>query len=492
MSIVYHLPILITVAPLAVAVLLSILLNLNRRVVYPLSLLTMFFCFVSAIFVALGVLKGGAFVYYMSNWPPPWGIELLIDNITAFILLLITFVGFFVFIFSKPYVKKELEKEKAPFYYILTLLLLGSMTGFVISGDIFNMFIFFEILSLSSYSLVAIAGDKEALRAGFKYLVMGVISSLFVLLGLGFIYSVTGTLNVSQIASWVRSSSDLTVVYTGALFLIVAFVIEAALFPMHIWLPQAHGKAPAPVSAVLSGLVIGVGVVGIIKVIYYILPIVYSAEFIILFRVLATIGIVFGAIFALFESDLKVLLAQSSISQIGFAAIGVFLFSYLGLAGSMLQILNHALAKSALFFGAGAIIYRTGFRKLDEMRGIGKKMPITMGFFAISLASIAGIPMTCGFASKYYLCFAAIRQGLWGMVGAILLGSFLSILYCIRIINCIFFEEPESEAEVLEAPLEMLIPLGVLSLFSLLFGLFPKMAFVLIEPGVKELLVLLR
>ena len=354
------------------------------------------------------------------------------------------------------------------------------------------MFIFFEILSLSSYSLVAILGDREALRAGFRYLIMGIVSSLFILLGLGFIYSMTGTLSFTQIALRVKELTDLTVIHAGALLLIVAFIIEAAIFPLHVWLPKAHGRAPSPVSALLSGLVIGIGVLGIIKVIYYILPGVYPTNFIVFFRGLVSVGIILGAIFALFEKDLKVLLAQSSISQIGFAAIGVFFFSYSGLMGSILQLLNHAFAKSALFLGAGAIIYKTGFRRLDEMKGIGKKMPFTIGLFAIGLASIASIPMTCGFVSKYYLCLAAIRQGLWGSVGTILLGGFISLLYCLRIINCIFFEKPDSKMEAKEAPLKMLIPLGALAFLTIFFGVFPRAAFVLIEPGVKELLGFLR
>jgi len=492
MNFVSQLPVSIVIVPLTVAVLISALLFSNKKAAFTASFLAMLFCFISALLITITVSTKGSFAYNVSGWAPPWGIEIVVDYLSSFMILLINFVGLLAVIFSKAYVEKKLDSKKIPYYYVLVLLLLGSMTGFVLSGDIFNMFIFFEALSLSSYSLVAISGDREALRAGFKYLILGMISSLFVLLGLGFIYSVTGTLNFNQIALGVGKLSDFTVIYTGALLLITAFAIEAALFPLHVWLPQAHSKAPAPVSAILSGLVIGVGIFGIIKVVYYILPVVCSAGFVVIFRSLASIGIILGAIFALFEKDLKVILAQSSISQIGFAALGVFLFSYLGLTGSILQILNHALAKSALFFSAGAIIYGTGFKRLDEMRGIGKKMPITMGLFAINLASIASIPMTCGFVSKYFLCLGAIKQGLWGLVGIILLGSFLSILYCVRIINCIFFEEPKSETEVKEAPLGMLIPLGTLTILTVIFGIYPKIAFILIGPGVKEILSFLR
>ena len=492
MSFVLHLPVLMVAVPIAVAVLISVLLTFKRNIAFVLSVLTMIFCLISSLFLMVKVITEGSFVYYVSDWPPPWGIEIFIDRLSVYMLLLIAIVGLISIIYSELYIKKVLDHQKIPFYYMLVLFLIGSIVGFVISGDIFNMFIFFEILSLSSYSLVAISGDREALRAGFRYLVMGIVSSLFILLGLGFIYSVTGTLNFTQIALRVKELSDLTVIQTGALLLIVAFIIEAAIFPLHVWLPKAHGKAPAPVSALLSGLVIGIGVFGMIKVVYYILPGVYPVSFVVFFRGLISVGIILGAIFALFENDLKILLAQSSISQIGFAAIGVFFFSYSGLMGSMLQLLNHAFAKSALFLGAGAVIYKTGFRNLDEMKGIGKRMPITMGFFAIGLASIASIPMTCGFVSKYYLCLAAIKQGLWGSVGAILLGGFLSLLYCLRIISCIFFEKPGSKVEVKEAPLKMLLPLGVLAFLTIFFGVFPRAAFVLIEPGVKEILGFLR
>lgn len=486
-----HLPILMTVVPIAFAAVISVLWFRWKRAGFPLALMALAFSSVAAIFLARAVVLNGAISYHVAGWVPPWGIEIFVDYLGVLMALVIALVSMMAVFFSKNYAEKRLDLKKVSFYYALVLLLFSGMIGFVFSGDIYNMFIFFEIISLSSYSLVAILGDGNSLRAGFRYLVMGTVSSLFILMGIAFLYALTGTLNAAQVAASLSRLPHLEAVYAALILILIAFSIEAALFPLHVWLPQAHAMAPSPVSALLSGLVIGVGAFGMVKVLFYILPGVSSPELTKLFQGLAAAGIILGAIFALYEKDLKMLLAQSSISQIGYAVVGIFMFSYSGLVGSVLQILNHAFAKSALFLCAGAIIYRTGIKSLDDMKGIGRKMPITMGFFLIGLASIASIPLTCGFVSKYFLCLAAIEGELWWLGGVILLGAFLSILYCVRIVDYIFFGKPESKVEVKEAPLSMLIPLGVLTLFTVLIGVFPKTTFILIEPAVRGLLKLM-
>ncbi len=486
-----HLPILMTVVPIAFAALISVLWFRWKWAGFLFALVALTFSTVAAIFLAKAVVLDGAISYHVAGWVPPWGIEIFVDYLGVFMALVIALVSLMAVFFSKNYAEKRLGIKKEPFYYALMLLLFSGMIGFVFSGDIYNMFIFFEIISLSSYSLVAILGDRNSLRAGFRYLVMGTVSSLFILMGVAFLYAVTGTLNTTQVAASLSQLPQLEAVYAALALILVAFSIEAALFPLHVWLPQAHTMAPSPVSALLSGLVIGVGAFGMVKVLFYILPGISSPVLTTLFRGLAAVGIILGAAFALYEKDLKMLLAQSSVSQIGYAVVGIFLFSYSGLVGSVLQILNHALAKSALFLCAGAIIYRAGVKNLDDMKGIGKRMPITMGFFLIGLASIASIPLTCGFVSKYFLCLAAIEGELWWLAVVILLGAFLSILYCARIVNYVFFGKPESEVEASEAPPSMLIPLGILTFFTIFIGVFPKTTFFLIEPAVRGLLKLM-
>jgi multicomponent Na+:H+ antiporter subunit D len=365
------------------------------------------------------------------------------------------------------------------------------MNGFAVTGDLFNLFVFLEILSLSSYALVAITGERIAEIASFKYLIMGAISSLFILLAVGFMYALTGSLNMADIASRLADVPPFPAMVAVAA-LTLGFSVKAALFPLHVWLPDAHSIAPSPVSAVLSGLVVKIGVLGMLRM-YQIL---YEAQAFDLSALndtimwLGAISIVVGAFFAMTQEDIKMMLAYSTISNIGYIFMGLGLASSFGIIGATVHIFNHALIKATLFLGAGALIYRTGYRDLADLRGIGKAMPITTGAIAIGAVSIVGIPPTAGFVCKWYIALGAIEAGRIFFAVVLLFGALLIFVYYIRMLNAFYFMAPihPEIAQIKEAPLSMLVPILVLAALCLLMGVFGPIPLSFIEPAVTQML----
>ncbi|MDO8885886.1 monovalent cation/H+ antiporter subunit D family protein [Candidatus Oleimmundimicrobium sp.] len=493
-----HCPVLMTVTFLIGAVLTPIVSRSRKKFsfwwAFFVSLLGLFFCF-CAVWRLYTV---GPISYWLGGWEPPYGIEVYFDYIST-ITLLMTALGVLIIVYSNKYIRHDISEEKLPTYYSLVLLLLGGMVGFSVTGDMFNLYVFLEILSLSGYALVAITGEKLTAMASFKYLVIGAVSSLCVLFGIAFLYNVTGSLNMADIAFRLQQTQPTTTTYVALALFIIGFSVKAAMFPLHIWLPDAHALAPSSVSALLSGLVIKVGIVGILRVLYCVYKLGGSVDFTVVTNFmgwLAAITILVGAFFAFFQDDIKMIFAYSSISNIGYIIMGISLVSfsqpergYLGMVGGLIHIFNHAIIKSTLFLCAGAIIYKTGFRKLSDLRGVGKKMPITCGALTIAALSIAGIPPTAGFICKWYIVLGAIEFGRLIWAGVLLVGALFVFGYYIKIVNAIFFREPvEPITQVDEAPLSMLIPIVILATGCLIMGVFAYIPLNVIKPAAATML----
>lgn len=490
MSLSTHFPVLVVVTPLVGAALTPIVSHWRKRISYPFAVFVIFVTMIISGFLAMRVMKEGSVSYHLGGWPPPYGIEILIDRLSAGAFV-IAALSLLTLIFSKRYAEKLLEENKIPVFYTLVILNVAGMIGFVVTGDMFNLFVFMEILSLSAYALVAIGGEKIAEMAGFKYLLMGAISSLCVLLSIALLYSVTGTLNMRDMAARLQELSSLTVPGVALALFMVGFSVKAAVFPLHAWLPDAHAIAPSPISAILSGLVVKTGIVGILRVlsIYGIFGGLFSlASLMFVLTWVGAISIVVGAFFAFFQNDLKMMLAYSTISNIGYIVLGIGLASTDGLIGGILQIFNHALIKVTLFLCAGAVIYKTGHRNLSELRGIGRKMPLTMAAMSIGILSIVGIPPTNGFICKWYIVLGAIQARKFFFATILLVGALLILGYYAKIINIAYFREPEEEVTYDEAPLSMLIPIGLLAAACLLMGVFAFYPLKFIKPFAEELL----
>ncbi len=483
-------PVVLLVTPLVGAALTPIIARRRAQLAGYWALFTFSIVSLAAAALTYQIHTQGEFSYYMGGWAPPIGIELRFDEFSASIAV-ICLVGWLSLLYCLGYAKHAIPERRIPYFYALMLLCLGGMNGFAVTGDIFNLFVFLEILSLAGYALVAITGDGIAELAAFKYLVMGAISSLSILLAIGIMYSLTGTLNMTDLAVRLSDVEPFPAAVAVAA-LTLGFCVKAALFPLHIWLPDAHSIAPSPVSAVLSGLVVKVGVLGMLRM----FQILYASQVLDLTALnnvlmwLGAISIVMGALFAMVQDDIKMMLAYSTISNIGYIFLGLGLASTYGIIGASVHIFNHAIIKACLFLGAGSLIHQTGYRKLSDLRGVGKAMPITSAAIAVGAISIVGIPPTAGFLCKWYIALGAIEADRLFFAVALLFGALLIFVYYIRMLNAFYFMPP-SHPEILEvgeAPLTMLIPIVILAILCLVMGIFGRIPLSFIEPAVINML----
>jgi multicomponent Na+:H+ antiporter subunit D len=433
----------------------------------------------------------GPFSYLLGGWARPYGIELRFDEFSASVAI-ICLLGWLALLFSYRYVAESIPERRIPYYYTLVLLNLTGMIGFVVTGDLFNLFVFMEILSLSGYALVAISGERIAEMAAFKYLVMGAVSSMIVLFSIGLLYAVTGSLNMADISSRLAGVEQRLPVMLALSGLAMAFMVKAALFPLHIWLPDAHAIAPSPVSAILSGLVVKTGVFGLLRT-YQIFYNAGSYDLTGLNTALVWLGaisIVMGAFFAIFQEDIKMMLAYSTISNVGYIVMGLGLASQYGMIGATVHIFNHALIKATLFLGAGALIYKTGYRTLTDLRGVGKAMPLTCMALSIGAISIVGIPPTAGFLCKWYIALGAFQAGQPAFGFALVFGALFIFIYYIRMVNSFYFRPPTHPEilEVGEAPPSMLGPVLLLAALCLVMGILGRIPLSFIEPAVIRML----
>jgi multicomponent Na+:H+ antiporter subunit D len=492
LNITHHFPVLLVAIPIAGAALTPIVGKHRRQYCFYWAALVISVCMAISAALVWQVYKHGPISYVVSSWQRWFGIEIYFDHISASSVL-IAALGLLIIIFSKFYIEKEIDERKIPVYYALMILNLGGMLGFVITGDLFNMFVMMEILSLSGYALVAIGEAKIAQLAAFKYLVLGAVSSLSILMAIGFLYSITGSLNMHEIALYLpQATKHIPVAAVAFALLIMGFSVKAALFPLHVWLPDAHSIAPSPVSALLSGLVVKIGITGVIRTIFiyrYFGGLIDIKPVLNLISWLAVITIVMGAFFALFQDDIKMMLAYSTVSNIGYIFLGICLVQTNALIGSIVHIFNHAIIKVLLFLCAGAIIHQTGHRKLSDLNGVAKKMPVTMACMSIGVMSIVGIPPTNGFICKWLIAEGAMEAGRPLFAAALLFGALFIFAYYIRILNAAYFREPREEyAEMGEAPKTMLIPIVILAVACLVFGIGAYLPLAFIKPAAQSLL----
>jgi len=429
------------------------------------------------------VLTQGTIHYHLGGWLPPWGIEYVIDPLNGFMGVVICVLSFLVTISSKASVEKELPEKKVRFYTIYLLLFTGLM-GIVVTGDVFNLYVFLEIASLTAYALIAI-GEDGAPLASFNYIIMGTIGACFYLLGVGYLYIVTGSLNMADLAKLLPPLYQSNVVLIALAFFLIGTAIKMGLFPLHVWLPDAYTHAPSAVSAFIAPLMTKVMAYILIRVMFTVFQPSYSLKVIpigVMLTWLAAAAILVGSIMALAQKDLKRMLAYSSVSQIGYIVLGVGLGNKMGLLGAYLHILNHAFMKACLFAVAMALMYRTGRRNIFQLGRIHRRMPFTIGALVIGALSMVGIPPTAGFFSKWYLILGSIDARNWFFVAVILISSLLNALYFFRVIENAYFEEKhghlQEEAMTVvagereEVPLSMLIPIILLAAGILLLGLF--------------------
>ncbi len=431
--------------------------------------------FAVAIALYTRVADGTVLSYAVGGWEPPWGIEVRIDTLNALVALVVTFIGAVTATFARRSIISEIPARQRSLFYAAWMLCLTGLIGITITGDAFNLFVFLEISSLSSYVMIAMGRDRRAVTAAFQYLIMGTIGATFLLIGVGFLYMMTGTLNMNDLASRLPALADTRTVQAAFAFLTVGIALKVAVFPLHLWLPNAYTYAPSAVSAFLAATATKVALYTLVRFSFT----VFGADFAFqamsfqyVLMPLSVAGILVTSIVAIFQTDAKRLLAYSSVAQIGYMTLGISLATTTGVAAAILHLFNHALMKGALFLALGCVMYRVGSVRIDRMAGLGRSMPWTMAAIVISGLSLIGVPLTAGFISKWYLVLGAIEQGYWPIVVLIVFASLLAAVYVWRMIESAYLRPaPADRPRIEEAPAALLVPTWILALANLYFGI---------------------
>jgi multicomponent Na+:H+ antiporter subunit D len=469
-----------------------ICLLLNRsQLVWLFSLLASGLAFVISILLLQQVMTSGVISYELGGWQAPWGIEYRIDQLNAFLLLIISGMSTIVLVAAQTSIEKEIPKDKHTYFYVLYLLSLTGMLGIVATGDAFNVFVFLEISSLSAYALIAMGEKRQALWASYQYLIMGTIGATFILIGIGLMYQMTGTLNMQDLSQRLPEVAQTRTVFVSFAFVIVGVCLKLAMFPLHLWLPNAYAYAPSIVTAFFAATATKVAVYLLIRFTFSVFGLSFSFTTIplqTLFMALGLIGIIVASTTAIYQSNVKHLFAYSSIAQIGYMIVGFSLSTVAGLTATLLHMFNHALMKGAIFLALAAVVYRVGNVELKNFRGLGRQMPLTMAAIVIGGLSLIGVPLTVGFVSKWYLLTALVEQGWWPIAVLILLGSMLAVVYVWRVIEVAYFKEPlEQNIKVKEAPMSFLIPIWTLVIANIYFGIDTRLSVQVAEAAAQSL-----
>ena len=439
-------------------------------------LITAWACFGIAFLLFVQVRIGGPISYAMGGWPPPFGIELRLDALNTVILLLVTGIAAISAIYAKASVAAEIGRERAYLFYAAMLLCFCGLAGITVTGDAFNLFVFLEISSLSSYSLIAMGAKRRALLSAFQYLIMGTIGGTFLLIGIGFLYMMTGSLNMADIAERLPAVANTRTVEAGLAFIVVGASLKFALFPLHVWLPNAYTYAPSVVSAFIAATATKVALYALMRFLFTVFGAAYAFGELPLGEVLlllAVVAMLSGSMAAIFQTDVKRLLAWSSIAQIGYIVMGFALASTAGITASVTHMVNHGIIKGALFMAAGALFWRMRTISLNDIAGLGKDMPWTSAAFVVAGLSLIGVPATGGFISKWLLLEAVMEPGHYWLAVAILVSSLLALIYIGRVVEALYFREaPEGRDAAGEAPLTMLIATWALVLANIVLGIY--------------------
>jgi multicomponent Na+:H+ antiporter subunit D len=479
MSVALHLPALQVVLPLMSAPLAVLLRRGNAA--FAVVTAAAWLAFATAIVLWLQVADSGTISYHIGNWEPPWGIEYRIDRLNSFVLVLVSGMAAVVLPYSRASIAREIPRQSHYLFYAMLGLCLTGLLGITITGDAFNLFVFLEISSLSTYVLIALGRDRRALTASYQYLIMGSIGATFIVIAIGFLYLSTGTLNLADIASRVGGLKSSRPLLAALAFFTVGVSLKAAIFPLHQWLPNAYTYAPSAVTALLAATATKVSLYALIRFYLTIFGGKLVFEQLPLPQIMLALSLLamFGANFmAIFQTNLKRLFAYSSIGQIGYITLGLALDSTHGLAASIMHLFNHGIAKGAIFLLTGSIVATLTTRQglppaptMERLAGLARQMPLTCFGIVIGGLSLIGVPGTAGFISKWHLILAAIEQSQWWLVGAILVSSLLAVTYVWRFVEVAYFRDaPVDQQARGEASLALLIPAWLLIAGTIWFG----------------------
>lgn len=473
-------PALIVIVPLLAAFIISAAGWVNKRLCFPVAVAALSVATYSSIGLLLRVLDQGVVLYKLGGWDPPWGIAYYVDHLNGLVLVVVSAVALINLIASKKSIEQEFPEKTGPFYTLYVLMVTG-LLGIVVTGDAFNLYVLLEIASLTGYGLLAMGGGRGPLAA-LNYLYMGTIGACFYLLGIGYLYIVTGSLNMVDIAGILPSLYQSKAVLTAFIICMVGVWLKMAFFPLHAWLPNAYTYAPSASSSLIAPLMTKVMIYVMIRLILTVFTPQFSFTILAVNESivwLAVIAIVMGAVLALAERNLKKMLTYIIIAEVGYMVGGAWLGNRAGMTGAILHIVNDALMTLCVFLVVGNIVYKIKGYAFDDLKGLFRKMPFTMGAFVVGALSIIGVPPTCGFFSKWYLILGGIAAGHYGFVAALLFSSLVNVVLFFRVIELAYFE-PFSDHHghnhhpepIDEAPLSMLVPLIIVAAGLVVVGMY--------------------
>lgn len=474
LSLIDHLPLLTVAVPLLTAP-VCILIG-NRSVAWLLALLASLVSFACASHMMLQVVDGDILSYALGGWEPPLGIEYRIDAANALVLWLISIISILVLIYARESIAHEIRQVSHTLFYCCYLLCFSGLLGVVATGDAFNVFVFLEISALSTYVLIAMGAerDRRALTAAYDYLIMGTVGATFFVIGIGFLYMATGTLNMADLSVRLAEIGDNRTIQAGFAFIVVGMGLKAAIYPLHLWLPGGYTFAPSVVTTFLAATATKAAIYVLLRFIFTVYQpssLFETATLTWVIVPLAVLAMFAASIIAVFQQDLKRLLAYSSIAQVGYMILGIGIANTTGVTATLIHMFNHGITKAALFMVVGAYVMRVGGSFCDRLPGLGSKMPISSAVFVISGLSLIGVPGTAGFISKWVLMNAAFEKGWWWMALLIVASSLLAVIYVWKVVELLYLQERVHAEDVREAPLSMLIPMVALSVACIWFGL---------------------
>lgn len=467
-----HFPVLQVVLPL-IAAPLALLLR-QRHLAYALLLVVSAACLFISLSLWFSVQDGSVISYAMGSWPPPWGIEYRIDQLNAFVLVLVSATALLTVIFSLHSIEIELPARMHYLFYTMFALCLAGLLGITATADAFNIFVFLEVSSLSTYVLIAMGRQRKALFAAYRYLIMGTIGATLIVIGIGMLYLLTGTLNLNDMATRLDATQNTRPAQMALAFISVGIFLKLALFPLHQWLPNAYAYAPSAVSAFLAATATKVAIYVLLRFYFTVfgqdsftqLPL---RPLIIL---LALSGMFIASFVAIYQTDLKRLFAFSSVAQVGYIMLGLAIGNEAGLLSAVLHLFNHGIAKGAVFLLLGIVAYAIGSTQLSHLKGLGKTMPLTSAGIVIAGLALIGVPGTNGFISKWYLLLAAINDGQWWLAFLVVSSSLLAIAYVWRFVEIAYLQPPDADAHLIRTlPFTLVLPAAVLVVATVYFGI---------------------
>lgn len=501
MSIASQLPALQIVVPLLVAP-LTVLLR-GSGLAWAAATAASAMAFAIAVALTLTALDGATISYDMGGWPAPYGIELRLDAFSALLLLLTTGASTLSLLGARDSIAELMGESREPLFYAAWLVALAGLCGIAITGDAFNVFVFMEISSLATYVLIAAGPDRRALTAAFKYLIMGTVGATFYLIGVGLVYMMTGTLNFADMEARLAEVDEVRPIVVAAGFITIGLALKAAIFPLHVWLPNAYSSAPNLVTVFIAACSTKVALYVLLRFDFFVFHgnlVGHAFQFSSFLAPLAVLGILVGSAVAVVESNVKRLLAYSSVAQLGYILLGASFGDVAGMTAAITLMFNHGLAKGALFLAIAALAMHTRGHTLADLSGAARQMPWTAAALVIAGASLIGIPGTAGFISKWLLLQAALQQGPLGVVAAVavVVGSLAALAYVWRIIEPLYFGTAEgstaggSTAAYTATPRLLLLALWLAAGANVYFGLIPAVPVSLSELAAAELLGHLR